>query len=251
MSQSTDPPPWAEALLRDGYFLFPGLAPAEAVDAASARIQHDLATEFDPARRAEYEFQSYCPALRAAPGIYALLSAPAVHSCINAAIDFDRLSVGPAQIAIRPIKQSAPALPPPHIDGIATAHNGITSATLQTFTLLMGVFLSDTPQPFSGNLTVWPGSHTRLQNYFQSRGPSALREGMPRIALGEPHQILARRGDVVLCQYALAHGVASNNGRVDRTVVYFRLTLNDLAANRWRRLTHVWDGWRIGPDAPN
>ena len=136
----------------------------------------------------------------------------------------------------------------PHIDGIATLHNGLTAQTLQTFTLLVGVFLTATSTEFAGNFTVWPGSHLAMEQYFLATGPSALSRGQPDIAHGAPHQILAAPGDVILSHYSLAHAAAANTSANDRIAVYFRLTLNDQAQQRWRRLTHIWDGWRIGPD---
>jgi hypothetical protein len=241
---------WCATLLRDGYRLFPDLAPRPLVEAANDAIQEDLERNFDPARQLQYDHQSYCPDIRSSHAIRALLENAAVTARVDAVVEYANLVVGPPQIAIRRARSaSAPYPPQPHIDGVATAHNGLVGDELLTFTLLVGVFLSDTPQEYAGNFTVWPGSHLRIEGYFRERGLKAMREGTPPIPLGVPRQIQTTSGDVILCHYQLAHAAAANVSARDRTAVYFRLSLTDLAQHRWYRLTHIWDGWRIGSGA--
>lgn len=109
---------------------------------------------------------------------------------------------------------------------------------LETFTALVGVFLSKVDCDFAGNFTVWPGSHLILEEYFRQRGPQAMYEGMPEvmheIALGTPEQIKCSPGDVVFC---LAHSATVNLSDNDRYAVYFRISLNNQKEKRWRRLT--------------
>ena len=238
------------ALLRDGYSLLPGLVPKRLVEAANDAIQDDLARNFDPGLQLQYDCQSYCPNVRGSDAIRALLENATVTSRIDAAVEYANLIVGPPQIAIRRARNSPALSPPePHIDGVATALNGIVSNELLTFTLLVGVFISDVAQDYAGNFTVWPSSHLRIERYFRERGHQAMLDGVPQIPLGEPHQIRATAGDVILCHYQLAHAAAVNLTARDRIAVYFRLSLADLAEHRWHRLTHIWDGWRIGPGA--
>ena len=42
-------------------------------------------------------------------------------------------------------------------------------------------------------------SHEVLERYFRERGSAAMTEGMPRVPLGSPVQLMAAPGDVVLC----------------------------------------------------
>lgn len=238
---------WRGALLRDGYYQFRNLVPGMLVEAANDAIQDDLARKFDPALQLQYDYQSYCPDIRGSHVIRALLENAAVMACINTVIEYENLVVGPPQIAIRRARSApTPLTPQPHIDGIATVHNGIDTDELQTFTLLVGVFLSEVSQEYAGNFTVWPRSHRQMERHFREGGVKTTREGMPSIPLGEPRQILATTGDVILCHYQLAHAAAPNVSASDRIAVYFRLSLFDLALHRWWRLTHMWDGWRIG-----
>ncbi|HEX6970994.1 MAG TPA: phytanoyl-CoA dioxygenase family protein, partial [Limnochordia bacterium] len=97
-------------------------------------------------------------------------------------------------------------------------------------------------RPFSGNLTVWPGTHRLYEAYFREHGPEALLNGMPPIELPEPVQLTGRAGDVVLCHYQLAHGVAMNVSPHVRYAVYFRLTYSE--RQDWRApMTDIWLEW--------
>jgi ectoine hydroxylase-related dioxygenase (phytanoyl-CoA dioxygenase family) len=109
------------------------------------------------------------------------------------------------------------------------------------------LFLSDIPGTFAGNLAVWPGSHSALERHFRLRGPRAMHEGMPPMPKTRSRQIIAAKGDGVLCHYQLAHAAMVNLSDRDRIAVYFRYSLDDLPSNRWRRLIDIWDGWRIRP----
>jgi hypothetical protein len=40
----------------------------------------------------------------------------------------------------------------------------------RNFTLLVGVALRDVPDNWSGNLTVFPGSHRIIEQYFRQNG---------------------------------------------------------------------------------
>jgi len=48
-------------------------------------------------------------------------------------------------------------------------------------------------------------------------------EKMPPIDIGDPVQITGKAGDIVLCHYQLAHGIASNMSPHIRYALYYRL----------------------------
>jgi hypothetical protein len=238
---------WQLRLKRDGYAQFRGLCPPALVTAARTAIDADLAANYDPARQIEYDHQSYCPALRQAPVLMALLRESGITAPLDAAIGFDRLGYHHAQIALRRAHNAPTAEPPdPHIDGLYSPHNGVPADVLVlNFTALVGVYLSPTRQKFAGNFTVWPGSHYVLERHFREHGPDALRDGMPGIPLGDPVQLMTEAGDVVLCHYQMAHTAAVNLSDSDRYAVYFRLWFTDIDERRWDLMTNIWDGWRI------
>jgi Phytanoyl-CoA dioxygenase (PhyH) len=245
---SVPPPAWAAEFRRDGYVCFPQLVPAQLVDAARAKITQCVANHYDESKLVEYNNRSWCPELRRAPEILRLLNNPEVRPVLDAALGKRRYHSSPGQIAIRQARSAEhPTEPVPHIDGIPTPENGLKGNDLQTFTALVGVFLTEVKVEFAGNFTVWPGSHTLLEQYFKQRGGAALTEGMPAIPLGAPVQLLCKPGDVVFCHYQLAHTAAVNVSADDRIAVFFRVSLKDLATprRRWHNLTNIWHGWQI------
>jgi hypothetical protein len=66
------------------------------------------------------------------------------------------------QIALRfPSLQDPPKEPRPHIDGMYSPTNGVKKGTINSFTGLVGVLLSDLPDENRGNFTVWTGTHNQ------------------------------------------------------------------------------------------
>ncbi len=127
---------------------------------------------------------------------------------------------------------------------MSSPHNGVVGDRLHSFTALVGVFLTDVSAPWSGNLAVWSGSTDALSAWF-AHDRSRLRQGMPDVRLGAPHQLLARAGDAFLANYLLAHAATVNTCARQRRAVFFRLALSDLEDQRWERLVRPWSGWRL------
>ena len=74
-----------------------------------------------------------------------------------------------------------PRDPGGHLDGIGTGINGIEKGDfLRNFTMLAVVLLADLPEAYSGNFTVWPGSHAFFQTYFREHGWADIHEGLPK-----------------------------------------------------------------------
>jgi len=124
-----------------------------------------------------------------------------------------------------------------HIDGYGL--EGQTEP--HTFTLLAGIYLGDESEPGRGNLWVWPGSHRGHERLFRERGVDVLmRSGNgghasllaepPDLGRGQP--VLARRGDVLLAHYLLAHNQSGNMRGPLRRIVYYRLAA-DGHRERW------------------
>jgi len=97
--------------------------------------------------------------------------------------------------------------------------------------MLAGVYLVDESAPDSGNLWVWPGSHLVHERVFREQGPAALLAtsghacflaAPPRY--GEPVQVLAKRGDLLLAHFLLGHNIGPNTSKRTRRIVYYRLS---------------------------
>lgn len=115
-----------------------------------------------------------------------------------------------------------------HIDGLATKERSHTPfGDINNFTALVGIVLQDAVEDNMGNLTVYPGSHYELQDYFQREGfhdvLSKGAVGLPRIPFARPAtQIHARAGDAIVVNYLVAHNIAPNISPYIRYCVYFR-----------------------------
>lgn len=238
--------PEAERLRRRGWILLRGGVGAAAIARANAAIDRSLVERYEPQRQLEYDHRSYCPELRSAPPIVDLLAQQPLRGVLDALLGWEGLQGrGHAQIAIRRAHNAAERLAPEwHIDGVSTPHNGVVGEALHTFTALVGVFLSDLPRPWRGNFVAWPDSTAALSAWFRE-DPARMRQGMPRIDPGEPVQLQARAGDVVVANYLLAHAAAVNTCDQDRRAVFFRLSLPDLGEHRHARLVRPWEGWRL------
>lgn len=239
---------WRTRLKRDGYALFPRLCPNVLVDAARAAIDANLAANFDPQRQVEYDNISYCPEIRGAPELMALLLESGIVAKLEQAIGFDRLDYSQAQIALRHpgVMPGRERVGPPHIDGVPSGLNGVPDDVIvSNFTCLVGVHLSAAPEEFCGNFVVWPGSHLVLERQFRRYGLEVLRRDFAEMPLGEPVQLLTAPGDVVLCHYQLAHSWVANRAATTRCAIYFRLWFKDIEDYRFELLSDIWRGWRI------
>jgi Phytanoyl-CoA dioxygenase (PhyH) len=237
----------SERLRQDGWALFPGAVSGDLVKLAIDAIKADCAHNYDPARQREYDNISFCPDLRDRPPISELLTHSTARTLLDRVLGWNEIEFSPGQIAIRQAHNADKPYPPvPHIDGTGTGANGRTAGSpISNFTALLGMFLTKVDAEFAGNFTVWPGSHHRLEAHFRNRGPQAMHEGMPQIDLGQPTQLFANPGDVVLCHYQLAHTAAVNLSDNDRIAIYFRVWLKGIEERRWQLLTNIWDGWKI------
>jgi ectoine hydroxylase-related dioxygenase (phytanoyl-CoA dioxygenase family) len=113
--------------------------------------------------------------------------------------------------------------------------------------MLAGIYLGDETEPGRGNLWVWPGSHLVHQRMFEKRGVDVLMNdpaaaGHPCLLpdppdCGHGQPVLARRGDVVLAHYLLAHNQSGNMWDPLRRIVYYRLAAAG-HRERWRE-THT------------
>ena len=229
-------------LFEDGYVRVPGVVPAARVEAALRAINHSIGQGLPPSEMAIYRSRSFCPELQRARVILDLCHETAAAGLAESLLGpIEAVRTG--QIALAFPQTGTPEPPYPHLDGLHTPTNGVPAGEVRSFTLLVGVILSDVTTAGAGNLTVWPGSHRLYETYFRERGPKSLLEGMPKVELPEPVELTGRTGDVVLCHYQLAHAVGANTSPHVRYAVYFRLKSRGHDGRRWDCLTDVWKEW--------
>jgi hypothetical protein len=234
-----------DALRERGYVVLPGLVPRERHEAALRAINASLGRGLAPEDVPRMRARSFCPELQKADVILDLFRETAASAVAASLVGKEGLErVTTAQIALSfPSDSDAAARPYPHLDGMYTPDNGVPAGSVLSFTMLAGIVLSDAEQPDAGNLVVWPGSHQVLERYFRAQGPKSLLSGMPNVDLGRPEPVRARRGDVVLCHYQLAHAAGPNTSPHVRYAVYFRLKRMGHDRLKWESLTDVWHEW--------
>ncbi|MBV6695722.1 phytanoyl-CoA dioxygenase family protein [Kitasatospora aureofaciens] len=123
----------------------------------------------------------------------------------------------------------------PHIDGLTPTED---DGRPGTFTVLVGLLLTDQSQRDRGNLWVWPGSHLSTGDWLRVHGADALRNAIPYppVELPTPRQVTGPAGSLVLVHYLLAHNIGGHFGTTHderRETVYFRLRA-DGHRERWR-----------------
>jgi hypothetical protein len=95
-----------------------------------------------------------------------------------------------------------------------------------TYSMLLGVFLTDHDAPDTGGTWVWPGTHMGAAAYLAQHGADKLATyaPYPHIDLPEPVQVLGRKNDIFIAHYLLGRSPAANlSGKTSR-MLYFRLT---------------------------
>lgn len=155
--------------------------------------------------------------------------------------------------------------------------DGMRQGRASPFTLLLGVALSATPSPMTGNLAVFPRSHDLLHKLLLPGGRlrgvddkdgrefsvavgggdhndpwCATATQLPD--LGDPQQLLLRPGDVVLAHPKLAHRACPNLSPHVRYMIYFRLKheAHDGSAMQAAMQEDLWagmDGLQATPSA--
>ncbi|MEM7128510.1 MAG: hypothetical protein AAF702_19410 [Chloroflexota bacterium] len=199
-----------QSILTQGYVHIPGVVPQVMIDKALHAINHSIGEGMDAADMRTMRSRSYCTELQKDPVILDLLYKTPAWTLAESAIGQDKIKpTSSGQIALRfPSLVDPPPEPHPHLDGMHSPHNGVPKGEIRNFTMLVGIALSNVSAPYSGNFTVWPRTHTLFQDYFREHGPESLLKGMPDVELPEPHQLLAKAGDVMLVHYEVAHSAA-------------------------------------------
>ena len=232
-------------IYRNGFVRIPGAIPPAMVDAALRAINASVGQGMNVDDMPIFRSQSYCPDVKNTPAITDLFNKTPAFALAESAIGEGKIRpVGGGQIGLRfPSMQDPPGQPRPHLDGMYSPTNGVPQGTIQNFTMLAAVFLSDVPGPYCGNFTVWPGTHHLYEAYFREHGPEALLDGMPKVQLPEPVQVTCRAGDLVLCHYQIAHCAAPNVSPHVRYGIFFRLSHIDHAGQKREVMQDIWREW--------
>lgn len=229
-----------------GYVKVPGVVPRLMVDAARQAINHSVGTVgVQGEDLSKYRAGGFCHELRNEPVMTDLFNKSPVLGVAESLIGEGVIQrVGGVQIALRwpgPVG-SDPGEPGGHLDGLGSGTNGTAKGEyVRGFTALAVVYLADVPEPYSGNFTVWPRSHTFFRDYFLEHGHEVLANGMPRVDLPEPAvQVTGEAGDLVLAHHQTVHTGAPNGSANVRYAAITRLRHVDIEQNGRDVYTDIW-----------
>ena len=119
--------------------------------------------------------------------------------------------------------------------------DGLRQGKKHSFSLLVGVALSENQVRNRGNLCLWKGSHHVIHPLMRSPDGAVLRENGgysdtdgPLPDLGPPTQVLLSPGDVVLAHSELGHCGGPHLGSEIRSMLYFRVRHTD-----WKQMVQA------------
>lgn len=242
-----------EAILTQGYAVIPQVVPKEMCKNALRLINEAIGKGF----RGDFEH------LMSHPQITQLYNNTPIISLISDVLGSHQPVLG-GQIALRypgslctnSYENQKDLIAAPwwsqcwHIDGFhSEGNNNIPKGEIYNFSCLIGVLLQDIPEEFSGNLTLFPGSHHVIEAYFQKNkfeqvkkvGLDALVPEIP-IAIN-PFQVTGKQGDIVLCHYQLAHTIAPNLSENIRYAIYFRANKRINSVHHPEPMIDIWKDW--------
>ena len=256
VNQTEDGPPRMTDALRlfaaQGFVQLPALVDNVRIEACRRVVNHYLGKEGGmTAGGTQTGFTKPRGDLSNHPQVRGLLASPGLHAVLSQLVggplNLHLLTNQSGQIALRFPEHAEEPLggvtggSQGHMDLGTTWHtDGHRQGRLHPFTVLIGVCLQDHVAPFSGNLLVWPGSHhdihpcvtspdgfidmERLHARVQDSATLQLGGMIEGVAsLGDPMQVLARRGDVLLLHPDTAHTGGPNTSCEMRYMVYFRV----------------------------
>ena len=216
------------------------------IDAARKAINHSIGSvgvhddDLD-----NFRTGAFCDELKNAPVLTNLFNRTPLFQIAESLLGEGNVpQAGGAQIALRfpGPPDSDPAEPRGHLDGLGSGTNGMAKGVYRRgFTSFAVVYLTDVPEPYSGNFTVWPRSHRFFEDYFKKEGHQVLADGMPKVDLPEgPAQITGEAGDVVIAHHQIVHTAAPNASANIRYATIYRLRHVECEQNGLATYTDIW-----------
>lgn len=238
---------------RDGWITLPGVVPPAVAGAAIREINNRLGSGEHPDKDAYADKHDYLSEYVSTRAVLDLARGPvrAIAESLLGAGKVEPLSQGQIVLRFPSEADSVEYKRLVHIDGLYSSKDGLgtKSGKPLRYSLCAGVFLSDTPKPDMGNLTVYPGTHRLIAETIKTKGLGALKGDLEeRLPLPPPVQVTGKTGDVVLFHFQLAHDKAPNHSPHIRRIAYFRFWHLDAWYDRTpeylrRALIDPWLEW--------
>lgn len=229
------------AFKRDGVLIRRGLATPALVRQAVGRVEESYREGMAPEDIPAYSRRTFAPELGDSAELLSLYTQTGAAD-LAADLLGATAPVLTAQIQIRvpegefPGVQQVKAM---HVDGVSCPH--LDPRELRTFSLLVGVVLSDIEEPRCGALHYLPGGHLTMARWFAEEWSLGVAAQVPpQIDKENGTAFLGRPGDVLLMHYLVPHTVGRNLMPFPRVMAYFRVCHPDHADRRLEALRDPW-----------
>jgi hypothetical protein len=229
------------AFARDGAIVRRTFVPDRLVDRVRSSVDGWYRTEMDPALIDSYTQRTFAPDLGNDHDVLALFHESGVADLVTSLVP-EIEPVVTAQIQIRVPESDAGITQPEkamHVDGVACPH--LDPSELRTFTLLVGVVLSEIADSDGGALRYVRGGHLDMAEWFRTEWSVGMTDQVPpRIDAEQGAPLLGSPGDVLLMHHLVPHGVGRNTSQTPRVMAYFRVSHSQHARQRLDALRDPW-----------
>jgi len=213
----------------------------ELADRAAALVTNWYRGDMDLTQIAEYTQRTFAPDHGSHPDVLALFTRSGVVELVRELVG-DFIPIATTQIQIRVPESELHNVQPDkamHVDGVSCPH--LDPTELRTFSLLVGVVLSDISDPAGGALRYVPGGHLRMADWFRTEWSLGITDQVPPyVDAEEGVSFLGRPGDVLLMHHLVPHAVGRNHTTTPRIMAYFRVSHVDHASRRLDALRDPW-----------
>ncbi|MFJ8078961.1 phytanoyl-CoA dioxygenase family protein [Streptomyces sp. NPDC096176] len=229
------------AFKRDGVLIRRGLVAPDVTRRAISLIDTWYRERLDPEDIPAYSQRTFAPELGNHPDVLALYTETEAVTLASGLLG-ETSPVSTTQIQIRVAEAGLPGVQPEkamHVDGVSCPH--IDPQELRTFSLLVGVVLSDINDPQGGALRYLPGGHHTMAQWFSDQWSLGITEQVPpEIEREEGVFFLGAPGDVLLMHHLVPHTVGRNFTPFPRVMAYFRVSHPDHSRRRLEALRDPW-----------
>jgi hypothetical protein len=225
----------------DGMIVRRDFVPTFLVERATSLIDRWYRAEMDQSKLVDYTQRTFAPELTGDPQILALFDQSGASGLVAELIgDFNPVITSQVQIRVpeSELEQAQPAKAM-HVDGVACPH--LDPAELRTFSLLVGVVLSDVSDPDGGALRYVRGGHLSMAEWFRTEWSIGLTDQVPpQLDVEQGIPFLGKPGDLLLMHHLVPHSVGSNHTNVPRVMAYFRVSHVEHSSRRLDALRDPW-----------
>jgi hypothetical protein len=229
------------AFKRDGVLIRRGLAAPGKIRRAVSRIDESYRKGMTPDDIPAYSRRTFAPELGDTAELLALYTQTGAADLATGLLG-ETTPVTTAQIQIRVPEGQFPGVQQEkkmHVDGVSCPH--LDPNELRTFSLLVGVVLSDIYDPQCGALHYLPSGHLTMARWFDDEWSLGMTEQVPpEIDRERGTPFLGEPGDVLLMHHLVPHTVAQNLMPFPRVMAYFRISHPDHASRRLEALRAPW-----------